>query len=654
MAIDPVCGMEVSESTLIRAERDGETYYFCCEHCRRKFLGLPAGADPHARHASSLVQLGGSARAAPHPIRREQPGAESVPAHVKYICPMCPGVTSDRPDACPKCGMALEPTGIPERGKATVYTCPMHPEVQQSAPGDCPKCGMALEPVTVETSGDEEDGELVDMQRRFWIAAALSVPIFLASMLPMMGVSLDAWIPSAVSRWLQFALATPVVLWAGYPFFQRGWRSIVRLQGNMFTLIAVGTGTAYAYSTAALVVPQYFPEGFRHHGEVELYFEAAAMIVTLVLLGQVLELRARRRTNFAIRELLALAPRKARRVRAGHEEEVPVEAVQVGDELRLRPGERIPVDGRVREGTSSVDESMITGEAVPVSKRPGDAVIGGTVNQTGSFLMTAEKIGEDTVLSQIVRLVAEAQRSRAPVQRLVDQVASYFVPAVVVAAVATFLAWAVLQPRQPALAWAVVNSVAVLIIACPCALGLATPMSIMVGVGRGAQEGILIKDAETLERLDAIDTVVIDKTGTLTEGQPRLTEWRSVGPVSDSDLLRWSASVERFSEHPLGRAIVSCAQSHDLDIPSVDQFHSETGGGVRGIVDGKRIALGNRDFLDREQVTDLDALHDDAQRWQQQGQTVIFAAIDGRLAGLLAVSDPVKSTTPDAIRALHE
>ncbi|MEZ6070846.1 MAG: heavy metal translocating P-type ATPase [Pirellulales bacterium] len=560
MAIDPICGMTVDESTAISAERDGVTYYFCCEHCRAKFLG-EADRGTSATHGQGhgaghghgqiveLHQLSGTGQA------KQQPRSRA-----NYYCPMCEGVESDRPGDCPKCGMALEASRPAASSQRVIYTCPMHPEVEQDSPGSCPKCGMALEPKTVTVDTEEDDTELRDMTRRFWVALVLTVPVFLLAMLPMVGVPLKDWLGATLYTWLQLLLAAPVVLWAGWPFFVRGWRSLVTWNLNMFTLIAVGTGAAFLYSVVAVLFPGLFPEDFRQHGQVEVYFESAAVIITLVLLGQVLELRARRRTGGAIRELLSLAPPVARVVSDGEEREVPLEAVKAGDVLRVRPGEKIPVDGTINEGKSAVDESMITGEAVPVAKQAGDRVIGGTVNQTGAFLMEAQQVGEETILSQIVGMVADAQRSRAPIQRGADVVAGYFVPTVVLVAIVTFIVWAVLQPRQPALAWAFVNSVAVLIIACPCALGLATPMSIMVGVGRGAQEGVLIKDAEVLEVLEKIDTVVVDKTGTLTEGRPKLTELASTGVVNEDELLWLAASVEQNSEHPLAGALVEAAR----------------------------------------------------------------------------------------------
>ncbi|MCI0378147.1 MAG: heavy metal translocating P-type ATPase [Gemmataceae bacterium] len=638
MAIDPICGMTVDEATARSAERDGRTFYFCCEHCRQKFLGSQA--------AESLHVLGVSKARAHQPDAKQQ-------SRSKYFCPMCAGVESDKPDDCPKCGMALESSHPPATTDKIIYTCPMHPEIERDGPGSCPKCGMDLEPKTIGRVA-EDDSELRGMTRRFWIAIVLTAPVLLLSMLPMFGVPVDRWLGNTLNLWLQLILCTPVVLWCGWPFFERGWRSIVTRNLNMFTLIAIGTGAAYLYSLVAILFPALVPHDFRHHGAAHVYFEAAAVIVTLVLLGQMLELRARRRTGAAIRELLSLAPPTARIVHEGQEREVPLELVHMGDILRVRPGEKIPVDGRLMDGKSTVDESMITGEPMPVEKQTGDPAIGGTVNQTGAFLMVAEKVGQDTVLSQIVNMVADAQRSRAPIQKVADLVAGYFVPAVLVIAVITFLVWAIVQPEQPALAWAFVNAVAVLIIACPCALGLATPMSIMVGIGRGAKEGVLIKDAEVLETLEKVDTVVVDKTGTLTEGRPKLTECIHLSPFGEEELLRFAASVEQNSEHPLAHAIVAAAKDRGLSVPPVQGFNSVTGGGVSGTVDGKHVLVGKRSLLESKNVQNLAGLDDRAGDLQQQGRTVMYVGVDQQFAGLVAVSDPIKQSTPEAVRTLHD
>jgi len=573
----------------------------------------------------------------------------------RYICPMCEGVESDEPGDCPHCGMSLEreQPKTPGGRRKTVYTCPMHPEIEQDEPGSCPKCGMDLEPKSVQPADEEDDGELRDMTRRFRVSVVLGVPVFLLAMLPMVGVPVNQWLGAGLSRWTQLILSTPVVLWAGWPFFQRGWRSIATWNLNMFTLIALGTGAAYFFSVFSVLFPQFIPEAFLEDGEAPVYFEAAAMITALVLLGQVLELRARRRTGNAIRELLSLAPPTARVVTDGEEREVPLDEVHEDDVLRVRPGEKIPVDGEMTEGKSSIDESMITGEPVPVEKTQGDKVIGGTVNQTGSFLMRAEKVGEETVLSQIINMVAEAQRSRAPIQRIADVVASYFVPAVVLIAVVTFIVWAVVRPEEPALAYALVNAVAVLIIACPCALGLATPMSIMVGVGRGAQDGVLAKDAEVLEIMETVDTIVVDKTGTLTEGKPKLTDCLPAEKFDDDELLKLAAAVEQYSEHPLAHAVVEEAKQRNIELPQADAFDSITGGGVQAKVDGGDVLIGKQALLEERGIGHFGDLDDQAAKLQQQGHTVMYVAVDGKPAGLLAVSDPIKDSTPEAMETLH-
>ncbi|MCB9925286.1 MAG: heavy metal translocating P-type ATPase [Planctomycetaceae bacterium] len=651
MVIDPICGMEIDEATALSAECDGKTNYFCSEHCRKKFLSEhsnePAEADEVAEQGHACCQ---------HEQHSVKKSVASDPAMAtkagKYACPMCEGVESDHPGDCPKCGMPLERVNPAMKQTRTVYTCPMHPEVEQEGPGTCPKCGMDLELKYVVADEEEDDSELQGMTRRFWVAVALAIPVLLLAMLPMVGVTLG--LSPNVSRWMQLALSTPVVLWAGWPFFVRGWRSVITWNLNMFTLISLGVAAAYLYSLAAMLLPDVIPDSFKEGGHVAVYFEAAAVIIALVLMGQVLELRARRRTSSAIRELLSLAPPTGRVVRDGEEREVPLDEVHEGDILKVVPGEKVPVDGEITAGNSSVDESMITGEPVPVSKKTGDAVIGGTVNQTGSFEMRANRVGEDTVLSQIVQMVANAQRSRAPIQRVADTVAGLFVPAVVLVALVTFAAWAWLSPEEPRLAFALVNAVAVLIIACPCALGLATPMSIMVGVGRGAKDGVLIKDAEVLEILEKVDTIIVDKTGTLTEGRPKLTECIPMDSVNEHELLEFVAAVERNSEHPLGRAIVEAAEERGIKLASVEEFDSTTGGGVSGSVGGKRVLIGKAAFLAERNVSDLNALTTEAEKLQREGHTVMFAAIDGRFAGLLAVSDPIKASTPAAVRELHE
>jgi len=534
-----------------------------------------------------------------------------------------------------------------------IFTCPMHPEIEQIGPGACPKCGMDLEPKEASADSDADDAELHGMVRRLWIAAALSLPVFLLSMLPMLGVPLDSILDPTVNRWLQFVLATPVVLWIGRPFFARGLWSIMTGHLNMFTLIGIGTAAAYGASVVALLFPAAIPHQFRHEGGLPLYFESAAVIITLVLLGQVLELRARHRTGAAIRELLSLAPPLARVIRDGEEHEVAIDDVVVGDIVRVRPGEKIPVDGRVTEGRSTVDESMVTGEPMPVDKGMGDAVTGGTLNQAGAFLMVADRVGRDTMLARIIAMVADAQRSRAPIQGVADRVAGFFVPAVLAIATLTFVVWLIAAPEEPPLAWALTNAIAVLIIACPCALGLATPMSIMVGIGRGAREGVLIRSAEVLERLAKVDTVVVDKTGTLTVGRPALTEIVPIEAVAEADLLQAAAAVEQNSEHPLARAIVAEARQRSLPLPLAIRFESVTGGGARGELSGREALVGSRGWLAARGVADVGLLDASASALERQGRTVIYVAVGGRLAGIVAVSDPVKATAAEAIRGLH-
>jgi P-type Cu+ transporter len=533
-----------------------------------------------------------------------------------------------------------------------IYTCPMHPQIEQDHPGNCPICGMTLEPKNIVPESEEENAELRDMTRRFWIGAALSVPVFILAMWHMLP-SAPHWVQGDISRWAQFILSTPVVLWCGWPFFQRGWQSIVNRSLNMFTLIAIGVGAAYFYSAVVMLLPQIFPPSFVAHGKIGIYFEAAAIITVLVLLGQVLELRARNRTGSAIRALLDLAPKTARLVRDGEEHDVPLDQVQRGDRLRVRPGEKVPVDGRVIEGRTSIDESMLTGEPMPVEKASGDRVTAGTVNQNGSIVIEAKRVGSETVLSHIVEMVAQAQRSRAPIQSLADKVASWFVPAVIAIAIITFLVWFFIGP-EPRLAYGIVNAVAVLIIACPCALGLATPMSVMVGVGRGAQAGVLIKKAEAIELMEKVRTLVVDKTGTLTEGRPRLTSIVPTDSISEQELLAAAAAVEQNSEHPLAAAIVSGAKERGVRTPSVRDFQSTTGGGVVGQVNRHRVIVGKPLFLRSQGISDLEGLEQKAGELQQQGQTAIFVALDNRPAGILAVADPIKPSAPAAIEHLHK
>ena len=562
---------------------------------------------------------------------------------------MCEGVESDKPGACPMCGMALERNPAYVDLSGTTYTCPMHPEIRQDRPGACPICGMALEPVAANAASEDDHAELRDMTRRFWIGLALTVPVLILSMGELVPGLRDllASLGRTTIVWTQFILSTPVVLWAGWPFFERGARSLVTRHLNMFTLIAMGTGTAYLYSVAATIFPFLFPASFRMNGTVAVYFESASVITVLVLLGQVLELKARAATGGALAALIGLAPKIAHRLSCcGNESDVPLEQIHVGDHLRVRPGEKIPVDGVVLEGASAVDESMISGEPVPVAKEAKSAVTGGTINGTGSFVMKAEKIGNETLLARIVQMVGSAQRSRAPIQRVADTVAGYFVPAVLLCAVMTFIAWIWLGP-EPRFAYALVNAVAVLIIACPCALGLATPMSIMVGVGRGAQLGILIRNAEALERLEKIDVIAIDKTGTLTEGKPTLTQIAAAPGQTEDDLLRLAASVEAASEHPLAAAILAGAQRRNLKLSAVENFESITGKGVQAKVDGHLVTVG------REDGTVPEILAAKATDLRNEGQTVFFIGIDAAVAGLLAVTDPIKATTPAAIAALH-
>ena len=594
-ARDPVCGMSVNpETSKHRFEHDGTTYHFCSNGCRTKFEADPA----------------------------------------KYL---------DKAEAAAEAKQAPVPAG-------TIYTCPMHPEIRQVGPGTCPICGMALEPDVVSLD-DAPNPELADMARRFWIGAALSVPPVVLEMGGHL-VGGHGLIDPTLSNWIQLVFATPVVLWAGWPFFVRGWQSLLTRNLNMFTLIAMGTGVAYVYSLIGTILPQAFPANFRgHDGAVAVYFEAAAVITVLVLLGQVLELRAREATSGAIKALLQLAPKTARRVGDdGADHEVEIDTLKTGDRLRVRPGEKVPVDGVILEGRSALDESLLTGESLPVSKEAGARVIAGTLNQSGSFVMRADKVGRDTLLSQIVQMVADAQRSRAPIQRLADQVAGWFVPAVIIAAIAAFAAWATFGP-EPRLAFGLVAAVSVLIIACPCALGLATPMSIMVGVGRGAQAGVLIKNAEALERLEKVDTLVVDKTGTLTEGKPKVVAIVAASGFQENDILQFAASVERASEHPLADAIVRAAKERQLELSAVEGFDAPTGKGATGKVSGKTIVLGNAKYLASIGV-ETTALDSEAERLRADGATVIDIAVDGQLAGLFAIADPVKTSTPEALQAL--
>ncbi|HVC11488.1 MAG TPA: copper-translocating P-type ATPase, partial [Burkholderiales bacterium] len=570
-----------------------------------------------------------------------------------YICPMHPEVRQPGPGNCPKCGMALEPEVPAAPAARTEYVCPMHPQIVRAQPGNCPICGMALEPRTVGAE-QEENPELIDMTRRFWVSTALALPVFLLVMVAEFAPQLTSHlIAPRPLQWLELVIATPAVLWGGWPLFVRGWQSVANRHLNMFSLIALGVGVTWIYSVVATLVPGIFPAMIRMGGLVPVYFEAAAMITALVLLGQVLELRARSRTSAAIRMLLGLAPKNARIVREdGREEDIALEQVKPGDRLRVRPGEKVPVDGTVTEGSSAIDESMVTGEPIPAEKHAGDPVIGATVNGTGSLLMRAERVGADTLLAQIVHMVSEAQRSRAPIQRLADVVSSFFVPAVVAVAALTFVVWGLWGP-EPRLAHAVINAVSVLIIACPCALGLATPMAIMVGTGRGATAGVLIKNAEALEVMEKVNTVVTDKTGTLTLGKPRLTEVVASPGFERDRVLALGAALERASEHPLAAAIVAGAEARGLALSAVDQFASLTGKGVTGRVEGRAVAIGNRKLLEESGVAAGD-LEQRAGELRADGQTVMFVAIDGKAAGLIGVADPIKDTTAEAIRDLHQ
>jgi len=647
-------------------ERNGKVYYFCCAQCREKFRADPdhyisrdLSRATSASGMHSVPQIVGIAPAsapwnsgAPIALATPTPPrpAKAAREETAYVCPMCPEVRASKASACPRCGMALEPE-MPAPATRVEYTCPMHPEIIRPGPGSCPICGMALEPRTVTTK-EEENPDLHEMTRRFWISLALTSPLLALAMGDMLpGMPMRSVLPIGWLSWIELVLATPVVLWGGWPFFQRGWTSIVNRSTNMFTLIAMGTGAAYLYSVVATVFPQVFPDAIREMGgKPPVYFEAAAAITTLVLLGQVLELRARSRTGAAIRALLNLSPKMARVLRNGKEEDVPLDQVKVGDLLRVRPGEKIPVDGMVLDGSSAVDESMITGESIPVGKEQGSRLIGATVNGTGSLVMRAERVGSETLLAQIVQMVSQAQRSRAPIQRLADRVAAWFVPAVIAIAVLTFLAWSFFGP-EPRLAHALVNAVAVLIIACPCALGLATPIAIMVGTGRGAHAGVLIKNAEALEILEKVDTLVVDKTGTLTEGKPRVVSVVAVPGQSDNELLRLVASVEQGSEHPLGAAVLSAAKERGLALAAVQSFQSRTGRGVIGQVDGMKIFVGNDGLFHENGISSAD-LAQKAEELRHDGQTVIFVGVDGKPAGLIGIADPIKPSALQAVRDL--
>lgn len=627
---DPVCKMTIEDSDAVAtSEYKGTTYYFCMMGCKEKF-----DKDP------------------------EVYTDEIVPAKPKaicalYTCPMHPEIEEKELKPCPKCGMALEPLTPLVALTKTEWTCPMHPEVVRDTPGSCPICGMALEPRTISLE-EEENPELIDMMRRFRVGVVLTIPLVIIAMRGLIpGLSLERFFSQELLVWIELLFATPVVLWGGWPFFVRGWQSIINRSPNMFTLIGLGVAVAYVYSLFAALFPDIFPQSFRSEGSmVGTYFEASAVIVTLVLLGQVLELKARSKTGAAIRALLGMAPKTARRIKNGTEEDVPLEDIITGDLLRVRPGEKIPVDGVVIDGSSSVDESMVTGEPIPVEKKSGEKVIGATVNGTGTLIMRAERVGTETLLAQIVKMVAEAQRSRAPIQKLADVAAGYFVQIVVAVAVITFIVWAWIGP-EPRMANALINSVAVLIIACPCALGLATPMSIMVAMGKGATGGVLFKNAEAIEIMKRIDTLVVDKTGTLTVGKPKLVEVIPLDGSDEKSILFYAASIEKGSEHPLAEAIVKGAEEKGIILKNAESFESITGKGVIGKVNGHEVGLGNQKLLDDLRI-DLGELSGRAERMRSEGQTAMFVALDGKAVGLIGVADPIKETTPEAVKNLHE
>ena len=661
MAIDPVCGMTVDPAKAgATVEHEGKKYFFCCKHCAAKFQTEPqkylqpaidpvCGMKVEPANAAAEIEHEGrrhffcskhcatTFQADPAKYAKARAPEAPAAAGAKYTCPMHPEVVQIGPGSCPKCGMALVPM-LPAVPRAAEYTCPMHPEIRSDRPGNCPKCGMALVPVA---GAEQDNAELRGMTQRFWVSAALSIPLLLVTMAPMLGVTLPLGLGAAARGYFELALATPVVLWGGWPFFHKFWLSLKNRSPNMYTLIGLGVGLAYLYSVVAILAPGVFPQELQEHGgRVGTYFEAAAVIVTLVMLGEVMQLRAIGQTSQAIRHLLALAPNTALRIENGHEREVPLAEIHLGDKLRVRPGEKIPVDGVVLEGSSHVDESMISGEPVPVHKKPGDKLIGGTINSKGTLVMRAERIGADTLLARIVHMVAEAQRTKAPVQRLADKVAEYFVEVVVAIAMLTALAWFFFGP-EPRLNYAVVNAVAVLIIACPCAVGLATPISITVAMGQGALNGILFRNAEAVEKLRDVDTLVVDKTGTLTLGRPELVDFVVQG-IDEREALRLIASLERASEHPLAQAIVQAAEKRGLGLSPVEEFQSVTGQGVAGKVAGHRVAVGSRRYMEGFGGAP-----------ESLAGKSIFAAIDGKVAAGLTVADPIKETTPEAVQALH-
>ncbi|MGV2181074.1 heavy metal translocating P-type ATPase [Rhizobium rhizogenes] len=638
---DPVCGMTVDpKAGKPSLEYKGRTFHFCCDGCRKKFEAAP---ENYLTAKDPVCGMDVDRASARHFLKHEGEKFYFCSAGCKAKFEAEPAAYLDGNRPAPKPVL-----------KGTLYTCPMHPEVVSDHPGDCPKCGMALEPMGIPAADEGPNPELVDFTRRLWVSAALSLPLLILSMGPMLGLPLRDWIGEPTATWIELALATPVVLWAALPFFRRAWNSLVNRSPNMWTLIGLGVGTAYLYSLVATLAPGLFPMGFHGHGQaIPVYFEAASVIVALVFVGQVLELKARERTGSAIRALLDLAPKTARRIGSdGNETDMPVDQIQAGDRLRVRPGERVPVDGSVVDGQSTIDESMITGEPLPVEKTKGDALTGGTINRNGTLIMLTEKVGADTTLSRIVELVAKAQRSRAPIQTMVDSVSAIFVPAVVASAIVTFILWAMIGP-EPQLAHALLAAVAVLIIACPCALGLATPMSIMIATGRGAQEGVLVRDAVALERFAKVDTLIVDKTGTLTEGKPNLTDVITTPGTDEARLLLLAASLERGSEHPLAEAIVAGAEERGTTFVDITGFAAKTGKGVEGRAGDTAIALGNAAMMADLGIT-TDMLQAETKRLRGEGKTVMFVAVDGHLAGLVAVADRIKPTTAAAIKALHD
>ena len=631
---DPVCGMQVSDDSPHLFKYNESTFYFCCSGCLNKFSTSP----------DTYLSVDRSENLTSKPISSSHTSG--------YICPMCPEVHSNTPDDCPVCGMSLEPALPVGMVTRTQYTCPMHPEINQEGPGDCPICGMTLEPVSVPV--EEDNSELRVMMLRFWVCMTLALPVLSIAMINDMTDLFSSVTSQFNLLFIEFLLATPVVFWGAWPFFLRGWKSFLTLRLNMFSLISLGVGIAWIYSVIALFFPSLFPDAMRmEDGIVHVYFESAAIITVLVLLGQVLELKARSRTNEAIKLLLNLSPDTARLVGSDEvEKDVPISDIQLGDFIRVRPGEKIPVDGELTNGASSVDESMMSGEPVPVRKQTGDQVIGGTINGNGSFVFKATRVGKDTLLSRIVMMVSEAQRSRAPIQRLADSIAAWFVPIVITISILTMTGWLLWGP-EPRLAYALVNSVAVLIIACPCALGLATPISIMVGTGRGATSGVLIKNAESLEIMEKVDTIVVDKTGTLTEGRPVMKKIITLGDMNENILLQYAASLEINSEHPLSNAIVNAAKEMELELPPVSDFKYEPGKGIIGTVDGHKIAIGNKALME-DLSLNIDSITGQAEELSNEGKAIMFVAVDNELSGILGVIDPVKETAIEAVKMLHK